>query len=723
MYNLLFGRSKGNKDGITTPNKSNPTPNTSSPEQASMQQTLGNQELSQLANEPDYTLEELQTIYQTRFFLPLEKEVALKFGVGRRAFSRSKELNAFRQKMKDAAREQASTDITNYIDSSSSNHNFTGISKTFYSLMANREAYTTSKTSVDSIMKSKSREVINNLITEDSVLNQLEQAALSSSSTNQLKDRETRKKKALSGAQAKATDLLERFRDPAINAARTIVKGDKAQEGSRPDTEQTNAMLSNVKQQVTSDKIGEKALVKVVEAESVNSGLKKIAPIIEHIVPDEGDSAELSFELKIPVAHGAFVKIGLGAEAENDGDQFKIGANISIGAGIGFSIAELSVSLGMFIEAQGSSITSALNLLSYGMYRNTNAGIPTIAQQLWGMGNKSGRSSQDEAEIWASTIEENELSNDDNYVDVGQSLTGAASVETGIYKGEFELAGSRYTKYNKQNIEALAKKNIRNLATGKIGGLTAAEFDNKTDEEKKAYSSMLFGDSTVITSEALAQKSKLLNELGTYKKIALSTSHELELGFCDLSFSADGAITFYEGRVDGIEASFSVDIPGEIEGFDAWSTILDEITPAFLSLNTKLQKAIKEKTPGTPQEQQEAIEQAQEDALEEKLEDQIDELTTMLSESSKSIDPETGEEEYIFEKDSGYSLNLDLEKSFEDGGDGDWSVEFTIQKSSSMKLNTPILTVEYEKSSKLMSIARKKEDGKKKTELNFYQNY
>lgn len=690
-----------------------------------MQQTAGNKELARRVGEeeladPYYTSDELQTVYETNFFQPLKNEVAYKFGVGRRAFRRSKELNAFRQKMKDEARLQASNDITNHIQSGQSKIGDSEISKEFYSLMANREAYAASKLSVNSIMQKKSEEIINRLLPEDTAINQLDQAAVAAVSVNQAANKETRKKKALSSAQAKAVELLERYKEPAINEARKIVKGDKSQSDSKPDEQQTQSMLTEVRTQVTSDDIGKNALDKVVEAESVNSGLNKISPLIQAAVPNEGDSASVNFELKIPVGKGAFVLIGLGAEAENDGDHFKISANISIGAGVGVSIAELSVSLGMFIEANGSNITSTMNLLSYGMYRNTNAAIPPLARKLWGMDNKSGRSSLDEAEIWASAIEANELTDEENYVDVGQSLTGAAAIETGIYSGQFELAGQRFTKYNKKNIDALAQRYLKDMATGKIENMTEEDFENTSEDEKERIASLLFGDKTVTTSGALSQKAELLNKLGTYKKISVSTSHELTTPLCDFSFSADGAITFYDGHIDSLEASFSVDIPGEIAGVDAWGTLIEDIIPTFLSLNAKLQKLLGEQTEATPEQQQAAIEKAQEEELQDKLEEKVDELTSLLSESTKSIDPETGEAEYIVEKDSGYSLNLELEKEFEDGKASDWKIEFDVSKSSSMSINAGFLTIEFEKTSKLMSAARQKKDGKKKNEVNFY---
>ncbi|HIW32091.1 MAG TPA: hypothetical protein IAA29_04820 [Candidatus Paenibacillus intestinavium] len=670
-----------------------PTSQSNPPSLTTMQNTVGNQQLAQLAEEEHYGLNNADffAIYDTNLYKPLKAKVLDKFGVGRSSIFRSKKLNAFRQTMKDAARAQASDDIATHLDSEESPVGDSNISKEFNSSLANTVARSAAKVSVNSIMAKESDRILDKLVPQDSAINQLKQAALttmSSSKNAKLKEKD-KTKKAASSAKDKAKDLLKRFEEPAINEARIIIKGDQSSGAAQPNQAKIAEMSKEVQGQVTMDKIGENAVKKVVEADSVNSGLTKIAPLIDLAVPYEGDSASLDFELKIPVSAGVFVSIGLGAEAENDDDHLTIGANIAVGAGVSAGIVEAAVKLGMFIEANGSSSQSALNLISYGMYRNMNAGFPSLAQVLWGKGGLSGKSKLEEAELWAASIEAQEMEDDKNYVNVGQSASAEVGVETGVFTGEFALEAQRYTNYSKESFE-----NIPDL---------------------------LFGENSETTLDALTKKSTRMNQLKTHKKISASAAVELDLPSVKLGFSAEGSITFFDRAIEQLEASMSIDLPGEIAGFSAWTTIVEELIPKAISATAKLQQLIEAKNNTKPTEE-DNIENAHLEALQEELENKTDELTTMLSEATETVDPETGEVESLVEKDSGLTLNLGFEVEFAEGKAGDWKIEFDITKSSSVSIEAGIFSLEIEKSRKLMSLSRGRKEGEVANEVNFYQS-
>ena len=81
-------------------------------------QDLGKDE-AQLRQQLDSQLVEdrdIDTVYTNKLFDPIKQAVLMKLGVGRSAFRRSKELNDFRQSMKDSAREQARSDIDGQLD-------------------------------------------------------------------------------------------------------------------------------------------------------------------------------------------------------------------------------------------------------------------------------------------------------------------------------------------------------------------------------------------------------------------------------------------------------------------------------------------------------------------------------------------------------------------------------------------------------------------------------
>lgn len=672
-------------------NRSLPPANlTKSSSQIDLQNVIGNQQLAQIAEEEQYGLNnaEFFTIYDANLYKPLKAKLLDKFGVGRSAFFRSKELNSFRQTMKDAARAQASDDIANHLNSDQSPIGDSNISKEFNSMLANKEARSAAKVSVNSIMAKESDRILDKLVPQDSAINQLKQAALASISSGSLKAKD-KTKKATSSAQDKAKDLLKRFEEPAINEARLIIKGDQSSGAAQPNQAKISDMSKEVQGQVTMDKIGENAVKKVVEADSVNSGLTKIAPLINLAVPYEGDSASLDFELKIPVSTGVFVSIGLGAEAENDDGHLTIGANIAVGAGVSAGIVEAAVKLGMFIEANGSSVQSALNLISYGMYRNMNAGFPSLAQVLWGKGGLSGKSKLEEAELWAASIEAQEMEDDENYVNVGQSVSAEVGVETGVFTGDFALEAQRYTNYSKDSFEKIPD--------------------------------LLFGENSETTLDALTKKSTRMNQLKTHKKISASAAVELDLPGVKLGFGAEGSITFFDRAIEQLEASMSIDLPGEIAGFSAWSTIVEELIPKAISATAKLQQLIEAKK-NTEPTGKDNIENAHMEALQEQLEDKTDELTTMLSEATETVDPETGEVESLVEKESGLTLNLGFELEFAEGKAGDWNIEFDITKSSSVKIEAGIFSLEVEKSRKLMSLSRGRKEGKTANEVNFYQS-
>src|SRR5690606_11551691 len=109
---------------------------------------------------PYFGEQELREVYTDKFFDPLKLAVLDKFGVGRGEWRRSDELNAFRQRLKDAARKQASLDIANQMDDHQDLKDKSNIGKAFFGMAANKEAYSMSKISVDAIMDREAERII-----------------------------------------------------------------------------------------------------------------------------------------------------------------------------------------------------------------------------------------------------------------------------------------------------------------------------------------------------------------------------------------------------------------------------------------------------------------------------------------------------------------------------------------------------------------------------------
>lgn len=673
-------------------------------------QAQGNQSLAQLDALTVLGIQdtELEAISQGSLYQPLMKQVLYKFGVGRSSFRRSAKLNEFRDGLKKAARDQAAIDVAAQVDANSTLTGKSDISKTYYKLLANVESHSLAKVSVDHIMEQESKRIIERLVPASSVLSQMKQAVLARHNVPQsqstAKQLEKEKKAALTTAQDKAKQLLEQFSEIAVNEARVITKGDKFVDGSTRDQQRVDELTQETREHVTSDEVGRRSVALAVESKTIDSGFSKISPVIQQAIPYEGDEASLDFKLKIPVASNAFVLIELGAEAANEGEHIELGSQINVGAGGSIGIAELSAKIGLFLEASGSSISSALTLISYGMYRHMNAGFPTIAQRLWGLNGKTGLSSMEEAELWAAAVETEHLSDAENFVSVGQQVGVDAELETGIYKGELSLLAQRYTKYNKENMEQLANAiNAEEQAKASGTGPTGSQAPNIVDKV------ILFGDTGDRSTAKLEKKAKLLNTLSTYKKFTVSAENKLDFGAASLAFSGEGSLTYYKGHKDQLEASIGVDLPDSISGFDGWSTITEKVIPKVLetagTIHGKLSSGSQNSQGNASQggsSQEEADSFA---ALRKQLETRSGQLADSLSDlSGDSVETE-----------SGLAVTFSFEKNWENGAPKDWKVGLDIAKKYSMKLSAGALELEYERSRKMMSLDT--EDG-----LKFYKS-
>jgi len=671
-------------------------------------QAQGNQQLAQLDALTTLGVQdsELEVISQASLYQPLMKQVLYKFGVGRRGFRRSKQLNEFRSGLKEAAREQAREDVAAQIDGNTQLTGKSDISKNYYKLLANVESHSLAKMSVDSILQQESERIIQRLVPTDSTMSQMKQAinakhtVPSNATPAKLKEE---KKAALTTAQDKAKQLLELFADVAVNEARVITKGDKFVEGSKRDDKRVCELTSDTKEQVKKDEIGKKSIDLAVEGKSIDSCLSTISPVINQAIPEEGDEAELSFQLKIPVTTGAFVLIELGAEAANEGDHVELGTEANIGAGGSIGIAELSAKIGMFLEANGSSVSSALTLMSYGMYRHMNVLFPTIAQRLWGLGGKTGLSSLEEAELWAAAVESEHLEDAENFVSVGQQIGVDASLETGIYEGELSLKAQRYTTYNKENMELLANA-YNDEQQAKANATGSGQQPSIIDKV------VLFGDPGDRSKEKLAQKSELLSKLNTYKKLTVSAENKLDLGVMSFAFEGEGSLSFYNGHKDTLEASIGVDLPESIAGFSGWEQITEHVIPKIIETIGTIHKQL-------------ASNDSQSEGESDELGDLRDEMEERASQLTESLASLTDEESAVqLETESALGVSFNFEKSWDNGVPKEWKIGFDISKKSGLKLSAGVLEIELARKRKMLSLEHTRSSGGSKTEFNTYQS-
>jgi len=546
-------------------------------------------------------------VYETSLKAPIRLKVLDKFGVGRSAIFRSKELNAFRQKLKDTAREQARDDVAENLNTTfTANEN---LKKAKHSMLANSSVYKDAKVSVDDIMGQEADKILQSVLPSEKFTPFLKSAARSSFQSNA--SHEKKMKSILDKAQERADELYKPLEEMAVNRARYIVKGIKGV----PDTSGREGIVTeigkNVQQNVKDREIGKKAVEASITVPSFDSALTKIAPLIKQVVPYAGDSAELSLEIKIPIPPSGFISIHLGASAEHDDDHYQLGVEVNIGGGGTFKVAELKGSVGLFIEAKGTSEMAALNLMSYGLYRHMYVLSPTIATTLWGLGGKTGYSKLEEAEIWAAVIEQQLTDDSESYVSVGQQAAFDATVKTGIYEGEFQLKGQRTTTYNKENLDGLnsdehlnkqvAKLNKDSVPTRLLQLLRVKEADpNKKTYKKEDIQAMTFGENIdlgYITArekqlqpgekltdikkdgkDSLERRSKRYKEIEANKSLSITTEHTLSLPHGKIELG--GSFSFSSSEISG-EISFG--FPEELKKLKG-DSVFNHLFPKLTSI-------------------------------------------------------------------------------------------------------------------------------------------
>ncbi len=512
---------------------------------------LGEGELEK-RHELDDTLvqdEDIKNIYQSKLFEPIKQEVVLKFGVGRGAWRRSKELNEFRQKMKDSAREQANSDIDNQLGTNSLTSSKSGLGQKFFGMIAKKEAYTLSKDSVDETMSKKAEEIVRKVIPSNITRRELKNAAKTASYAIARATPDNAKKirdSALSAAQTKASEIFKEKKEAAVNEARIITKGEK-DSSSGPDIEKQDELSGKVKKQVKKDDIAGKSIKQAVEADNLNSGLGKIGKIIDVSTPNIGDSSSLEFELKIPVSHGAYVLFGLAGEAERDKDELKVSSEITFGAGFQTFGLDANFRAGVFLEGQGTDSQSVMNLISYGLYRQMRTIAAPAADYFWGQGGKSGMEAVEEAELWAAMIEEQDIQGD-NYVDIGLTTKLQGEVNAKVAKAGGALGYKKLKRFDKERIE--------DMNGGKSG--------DTTDLEK------------------LKEKAKALTQGQSRHVLELEAEVTVKLGGNDVTFSFEGSAVREGGILREIELKATGSIPFQFgeEGAD-WAKITSKlVTPA-----------------------------------------------------------------------------------------------------------------------------------------------
>ncbi|MCY9659695.1 hypothetical protein P5G65_09480 [Paenibacillus chondroitinus] len=522
-------------------------------------------------------IKDMEEIYLTILFAPMKSAVLSKLGVGRRAFRRSAELNAYREDLKKAARTKVNAQINNEIDNPSSTSTPTNaaptgttptsgtptgatqsststptpgpMQKEYLKTATKAVAYKESKVLVDDVMRDEANLILERVIPKALTIEEMTKVAKSSAyEVARLPAAQADKIRAASvkAAEEHAAKLLKLNKDKAVLEARKLTKGTKA-EGTTAATLPDAAKTTQIKEAVQNDdktKKLAKTIVRSVEASDLSSGLTKVGHLIDISTPNPGDASSLELELKIPVASAAgggnaYFLFGFAGEAEREADELSVNSQLTFGAGFTTFGFDANARFGLFLEGKGKDTATVMNLLSYGLYRQ----MPESAQAyFWGKGGKSGESSLIEAEKWAMMIEEMHMGDDEAEVNVGFLTKLAMEANVGVASFSAELAFKRLSKYNKEIIEAKGKD-----AAGNV--MSAAE---RLTAEKSGNG---IGKGEVNTT------------------VEAGTEIEIEFGKHKVAFGLEGSATFLNGdetKLKELNLQLSASIPSQFgeEGGD-----------------------------------------------------------------------------------------------------------------------------------------------------------
>jgi hypothetical protein len=394
----------------------------------------------------------------------IKAKVLSKLGVGRGARRRSKETNKFRQDMKDTARAQAAADIRTQPSGST-----TTAMTNYKAMVAEVEAYSTSKGSVDAAMAEEAKKITEKFVEKDgSNVKYKEKLNLASSNATKaialkfistdpdLIKPETQEAIAIaksSAARTEAKNLLISQSALAIKEAKAYTHGTK-------DQRTLDNLNDEVKNRVTSDKIGKNAVNKVITATTLDNGFSRVAGLIDTLLPSNG-SIGLNIVLKIkdPQTNVFFITQLKGEATKEQGKEVSLRSELSLGAGWEMFGMSASGQAGFFFDATSTDTNKAVSLISYGLYRRlqTENLDSTVANTIWGYGGKSQlKDKGEEAETWATAMEEYLFKdaasggvNDKSKVDVGMLVKGNAEANLGgVAKGEFEAKYSTAKQYS-----------------------------------------------------------------------------------------------------------------------------------------------------------------------------------------------------------------------------------------------------------------------------------
>ena len=328
---------------------------------------------------------------------------------------------------------------------------------------------------------------------------------------------------------------------------------------------------SKVQTQVETDKVGKNALLKMTtECTTADEGMGIIGKALDKLVPDPGDMASLSVEIKVPVGPGQTVSVGVSGKAAKgiDGamtpgvpvlgkkEHFELMGQVSVGVGFAFIGVEAGFKANFFARAGADSTPKAMKAFSYGAYRNLSGIVPPLASFLWSGKSKGAKVGHDErSEIWAAMVEETVFAEGEiAYADMGVEAAGevAANVGKKVASAEAAVALAVYNHYDRDRIfETMGGK--KNKAGEVIReGLIGQSPENA--REAKRRQKMVSGKASVSfsVSGGLTVSVPGLSGLSFAGSISGSTNGDIGLEITATITKSSGGSEAFEQVITGV---------------------------------------------------------------------------------------------------------------------------------------------------------------------------
>ncbi|MGI9302192.1 MAG: eCIS core domain-containing protein [Gammaproteobacteria bacterium] len=249
-----------------------------------------------------------------------------------------------------------------------------------------------------------------------------------------------------------------------------------------------------IEKHVSELKIGE-TLHSKYKASSSQHAMSILSILLDLIVPIPGAQAKLDVEFRIPVGpSGGYILLGIKGTAarglsgtinaaptqdsKND-DRVEVRGDFTFGGGVELGAFTADGSIGVFLRAAGQNSIKASQAMSYGLYRFLAKKSEAAAGWWAGSMTDIGISKVEQAEIWATMVEEQVFrDNDAAAVDYGVYARGRVKGGVGAKAGG-ALVGAGFVRYNKSIIE----KNISDQKN-KIKELSSINEEKKKEEKK-----------------------------------------------------------------------------------------------------------------------------------------------------------------------------------------------------------------------------------------------